>query len=81
MSRARLDKPAPPAGWTGRTVVVLAGGPRHRWCYFLEDVEKLQVDERKAGRPWHYRATTQLVEHREYAAPCTVWRWSPAAPR
>jgi hypothetical protein len=76
----RAEKPKAPAGWRGRKLVALLGGPRHRFWYFADDAAQLRGSA-IPGQGWeHYRETAKHVQHPTYEATGVVWRWSPVRP-
>lgn len=74
------DKPVP-AGWRGRPVVVLVGGPWGRRWYFTEDLEQLVASHARIGMPWHYQPTRDFEPHPTYATVGTIHRWRPPTTR
>ena len=65
-----------PATWLGREVIVMRGGPRHRWWYFEPDAQQLRAALERAGRRLPYRPTNVLEQHPDYQTVGAVWRWT-----
>jgi len=62
-----------------RPAVILDGGPRHGWAYYLDDLQEQARATEAMGRRFDYVPTGEYIPHPRAGGKVLseVWRWAP----